>query len=325
MSTTAAPFTETGHIPVTEGTPVVSYGPITFAVPGRPVPLEVKVSMPATGTDLPVILLSHGHGMTNFLSSFRGYGPLVDFWAAHGFVVIQPTHLDFVGYGLRETDLRDAPVFWRDRPVDMHVVLDHLDDIEAAVPGLAGRIDRDRIAAAGHSLGGATVSMLLGMQVLDPDDEREKDLSDPRIKAGVIFASPGIADEHLSAWSAENYPWTKYPDFSTMTGTALVLAGDKDLNLNFSDRLSYRSDAYTCSPAGNKTLLTVFGAEHMFGGISGYDASECTDENPERVAAVRALVWAYLRTQLYPGDTAWDDAVAAVQGSQNPVGRVESK
>lgn len=30
----------------------------------------------------------------------------------------------------------------------------------------------------------------------------------------------------------------------------------------------------------------------MFGGISGYDASECTDENPERVAALRALVWA---------------------------------
>lgn len=33
-----------------------------------------------------------------------------------------------------------------------------------------------------------------------------------------------------------------------MTGKALVLFGDKDLNPNFSTRLSYRSDAYFKSP-----------------------------------------------------------------------------
>ena len=37
---------------------------------------------------------------------------------------------------------------------------------------------------------------------------------------------------------------------------------DKDLNVRFSDRLSYRWDAYTYAPAP-KTLLTFFGAEHM--------------------------------------------------------------
>lgn len=55
--------------------------------------LQVRVSAPETGTGLPVILLSHGQGPSNNLSSLNGYAPLVNFWAAHGFVVIQPTHL----------------------------------------------------------------------------------------------------------------------------------------------------------------------------------------------------------------------------------------
>ena len=60
--------------------------------------------MPESGSDLPVILLSHGHGMANFLSSLNGYGPLANFWATHGFVVIQPTHLDSTALGLREPE-----------------------------------------------------------------------------------------------------------------------------------------------------------------------------------------------------------------------------
>jgi dienelactone hydrolase len=315
---------DAANVPVSEPTAVITYSPVVFDVPGRPVPLEIKVSMPESGSDLPVILLSHGHGMANFLSSLNGYGPLVNFWAAHGFVVIQPTHLDSTVLGLRDTDLPDAPLFWRDRATDMHYILDHLDDLEAAVSGLSGRMDRDRIAAVGHSLGAETVTLLLGMQVLDPDDPREKDLSDPRIKAGVVIAAPGIGDEHLPSGAADNYPSLKFIDFSKMTGQALVIAGEKDLNVRFSDRLSYRWDAYTEAPAP-KSLLTFFAAEHMFGGISGYDASETSDENPERVATLRAFVWAYLRTQLYPGDTAWADAIATLEDGDDPIAKVESK
>jgi hypothetical protein len=319
----STPFTDAANIPVNEPSAIVTYSPVVFDVLDRPVPLEIKVSMPELGGDLPVILLSHGHGTANFLASLNGYGPLANFWAAHGFVVIQPTHLDSTALGLRDTDLPDAPLFWRDRATDMHYILDHLDELEVAVPGLAGRMDRDRIAAVGHSLGAESVTLLLGMQVLDPDDPREKDLSDPRIKAGVVIAAPGIGDEHLSSGAADNYPSLKFIDFSKMTGQVLVIAGDKDLNVRFSDRLSYRWDAYTYAPAP-KTLLTFFGAEHMFGGISGYDAVETSDENPERVAALRALVWAYLRSQLYAGDTAWADAVVALE-SDDPIAKVESK
>jgi hypothetical protein len=320
----STPLAEAANIPVNESTPVLTYSPVVLDVPGRAVPLEIKVSMPESGTDLPVILLSHGHGQAIFLSSLDGYGPLANFWAAHGFVVIQPTHLDSTALGLRDTKLPDAPLFWRDRATDMHYILDHLDELEMAVPGLAGRMDRGRIAAVGHSLGAETVTLLLGMQILDPDDPREKDLSDPRIKAAAVIAAPGIADGHFSKKAGDNFPSLKYLDFSKMTGQALFVAGDQDVNLMFSDRLSYRWDAYTYAP-GPSTLLTFFGAEHMFGGIDGYDTAETTDLNPVRVATLRALVWAYLRSQLYPGDTAWADAVDALEGGDDPIAKVESK
>ena len=322
---TKFPISESGNIPVSPKTPFTSYESVIFNVPDRPVPLEVKVSAPTTGTKLPVILLSHGHGNTNFLSSLKGYGPLAEFWAAHGFIVIQPTHIDSKALGLRQTNLPDAPTFYYSKVKDMHFIVDHLDEIERTVPGLAGRIDRERIAAVGHSSGGLTAAYLLGAQVLDPEDPREKNLSDKRIKAGVIITAPGVADMATSAAAATRYPSLRYNSFAKMTAPALVIAGDKDVNPAFSTRLSYRWDAYTQSPPGNKTLLTFFGGEHILGGIAGYDSWETTDEDPERVATLRALTWAYLRSQLYPEDTAWRNAVTALESSSAPMAKVESR
>lgn len=73
---------------------VISVYPITLSVPGRPVPLELRASAPTTGIGLPILLLSHGHGPSNFVSSLHGYGPLTDYYAANGFVVVQPTHVE---------------------------------------------------------------------------------------------------------------------------------------------------------------------------------------------------------------------------------------
>ncbi|MDJ0930335.1 hypothetical protein [Breoghania sp.] len=106
------PVGEEGNFPVNQSMPFVSYTSVTFDVPDRPMPLGVKVSMPVTGANLPIILLSHGHGETNYASSLHGYGLLADFWAAHGFVVIQPTHLDSKVLGLRSSELPDAPTFF---------------------------------------------------------------------------------------------------------------------------------------------------------------------------------------------------------------------
>ena len=310
---------------VSAPTPVLSVSPVVLPAPGRAVDLQVRVSAPVTGGELPVILLSHGHGHSNNLSSLNGYAPLASYWAAHGFVVIQPTHLDSKMLGLRDSGDPEAPLYWRSRAEDMTRILDRLDVIEAAVPQLPGRLDRSRVAVAGHSMGGHTASLLLGARLTDPRDGMDVDLAEPRIKAGVLLAAPGRGGDALSDFAATNYPFFSTMDFSKMTTPALVVAGDQDTSEHLTTRgPDWHDDPYYLSP-GPKSLLTLFGAEHGLGGIAGYDAAETTDENPDRVAAVARLTGAYLRTELYPGDFAWQAARDELAASSDPLGRVESK
>ncbi|MET9054014.1 chlorophyllase [Streptomyces bacillaris] len=305
--------------------PVVSVSPLSLPVPGRPVDLQLRVSAPVTGTGLPVLLLSHGHGPSHHLSSLNGYAPLADFWAAHGFVVVQPTHLTSRTLSHLVADAPGAPDFWRSRAEDMSRILDRLDEIESAVPQLAGRVDRTSVGLAGHSYGGFTAALLLGAGLTDPGTGTVVRLLDPRITAGVLLAAPGSGGESFNGPMARQWPVIGAVDFSTMSTPALVVAGDKDDPRHFTDRgPEWHADPYVLAP-GPKTLLTLFDAEHGLGGIAGYDAAETTDENPERVAALALLSAAYLRTRLYPGSPAWRTASEALTAGPAAVGRVESK
>jgi predicted dienelactone hydrolase len=304
--------------------PVFSISPIVLPAPGRAVDLQMRLSAPVTGSELPIILLSHGHGFSNNLSSLNGYAPLANLYAAHGFVVIQPTHLSSRTLSLNADD-PEAPLYWRSRAEDMTLILDHLDAIEGAAPELVGRLDRSRVAVVGHSLGGHTASVLLGARLTDPQDGTEVDLAEPRIKAGVLLAAPGRGGDALSEVAAASYSILSTTDFSTMTAPALVVAGDKDDSPHLTVAgPGWHADPYFLSPAP-KALLTLFDAEHGLGGVSGYDVAETTDENPDRVAAVERLTSAYLRSELYPGDPAWQEARDALATGANPVGRVEGK
>ncbi|AUX46554.1 hypothetical protein SOCE26_080600 [Sorangium cellulosum] len=305
-------------------TPVLSVSPVVLPTPGRAVDLQVRVSAPMTGSDLPILLLSHGHGPSNHLSSLNGYAPLASYLAAHGFVVIQPTHLDSKTLPFRSSDHPEAPLYWRSRAEDMKRILDQLDAVEGAVAALAGRLDRSKVAVVGHSMGGHTASLLLGARLKDPHDGTEVNLAEPRIKAGVLLAAPGRGDA-LSEFAAKNYPIFSTIDFSRMTTPALVVAGDKDASPHLTVAgADWHADPYFLSPSP-KSLVTLFDAGHGLGGVSGYDVAETTDENPERVAAVQLLTWAYLRSALYPGDPAWQEAQDALTGAANPLGRVESR
>ncbi|MEH6375296.1 alpha/beta fold hydrolase [Streptomyces sp. KLMMK] len=297
-------------------TTVVSAKPVVVPAPGRGEDLQVRVSAPATGGELPVIVFSHGFGW-----SMNGYAPLADSWAAHGFVVIQPTHLDSRTLALPAEDPR-TPRIWRFRIEDLKRVLDGLDILEASVPGLAGRLDRSRIAVAGHSWGAQTASTLLGARILDSDGIPGEDLSDPRVKAGVLLALTGLGDD-LTPFAAENFPFMK-PSFATMTMPALIVAGDNDQSHLSTRGPDWFTDPYTYSPR-SKSLLTLFGAEHSLGGIPGYEVAETTDESPARVALVQQLTTAFLRSALYSEDTSWQAAATALEEDPNPLGKLQTK
>ena len=313
------------HIQVAEAQATVSVSSVVVPAPGRGIDMELRITALATGRDLPVILLSHGHGPSLYLPSKDGYGPLVEFLAARGFAILQPTHANSKVAGL-PAGTPGFPLFWRSRVEDMRRILDRLEAIEASTPAIAGRLDHGRVAAVGHSLGGQTVGMLLGARLTDAKDDAAKDVDmmDARIKAGVLLTPPGNGGADLSAWAAENASALN-PDFSHMTTPALVVAGDSDVSPHLTTRgADWHADAYHLSP-GAKCLLTLIGGKHGCGGIAGYDAKETDDEHPDRLAVTQRMVWSYLRSALYPGDAAWSAACAALQEHAGSLGHVESR
>ncbi|MFD4003183.1 alpha/beta hydrolase family protein [Streptomyces rubiginosohelvolus] len=297
-------------------TATVSVKPLVLSAPQSGEDLHVRVTAPTTGTCLPVVVFAHGFG-----SDLDGYAPLADHWAAGGFVVIQATHLDSQRLALPADDPR-RPRMWRYRVQDMRRILDELSTLEASVPGLDGRVDHNRIVAAGHSFGGQTAGILVGLRVTDPETGVAEDLSDARVMASIQLATAGKGGDELTPFAHDNLPWLRDQDFSHITAPGLVVAGDKD-DLPLTTRgPAWTTDPYTLSH-GNKSLLTIRGGEHFLGGISGYQSAETTDENPDRVALVQQVTLAYLRHITGTDQTDWDNAKAAL--TEHPLGHLESK
>ncbi len=133
------------------------------------------MSAPATGTDLPVVLFSHGNGW-----HLDGYAPLASFWASHGFVVVQPTHLDSRrnGFGF---DHPLFPTIWTERITDLIRVLDQLDTVEAALPGLPAASTAAGSPPPGTPGAARRAQSLLGARILDDDGQpRRGPIGGPR-------------------------------------------------------------------------------------------------------------------------------------------------
>jgi predicted dienelactone hydrolase len=277
---------------------VVSVRPIRLEAPVRGEDLLVRLSAPTTGTDLPVIVFSHGYGA--FGASMNTYQPLVDHWTEQGFVVIQPNHLDAQGIGPDDPRALDL---WRIRIEDLGQVIDQLDALAAAVPGLAGRVNKNRIAVAGHSYGATSASALVGARVIRADGAASESFKDERVKAAVLLALTGTGGKDLSPFAQENFPFMN-PDFSDLTTPSLVVAGGSDdspLSVRGPD---WFTDGFRLAP-GVTDLLTLTDAEHSLGGINAYSDTHTTDENPDRVALIQRASTAYLRSTLSVDEAAW--------------------
>lgn len=300
------------HIPTPEATLTVAYTPIRLPMPGRQ-PLELRLTAPATGNNLPIVLLSHGFGPSNYIPSKDGYAPLVQFWAERGFAVIQPTHASSRVGGL-PSDSPGAPFFWRERVEEMKAILDQLPEIERQAPAVAGRMDHACIGAVGHSFGGHTVGLLLGAQV---DGE---DFSDPRISAGVLLTTPGRGGKDMTPESAARFPFFDV-DFSTLSTRCLVVCGDMD-NPHFTTRgPEWHADAFYDAP-GADALLTLHGVGHGLGGIAGLDAKETETEAPDILEVTKRMTLAWLRTNLGVDDGAWSNAIHALEDRAVPLAKV---
>jgi dienelactone hydrolase len=303
---------------VNPSSPTISVKPVVLAAPERGDDLQVRVTAPAAGTALPVIVFAHGFGQ-----AMDSYDPLVDHWAAHGFVVIQPTFLDSAGLGLTPADPR-YPDIWRVRVDDLRRVLDDLDIVLAAVPGLSDRVERDRLAVAGHSWGGQSAGMLLGARVIGADGRPGPSALDSRVRAGVLLATTGTGGAELTPFAQENFAFMS-PDFSELGTPTFVVAGDQDQSMLSTRGPDWFTDVYEMSP-GARSLLTLFGAEHSLGGIHAYRSTDTTDEDPRRVDLIRRTSTAFLRQALGIDDgTAWRTVNAELATAPHPAGRLQAK
>jgi predicted dienelactone hydrolase len=97
----------------------------------------------------PLVVVSHGYG-----GSWRNLDWLAVVLAEQGYIVAAPDH---PGTSTSNRDPAQAARLW-ERPRDLSRTIDAL----VADPGLAGKVDVNRIAAIGHSLGGWTVTALAG-------------------------------------------------------------------------------------------------------------------------------------------------------------------
>ena len=300
------------HIPAPEATLTVAYTPIRLHMNSRQ-PLELRLTAPATGGNLPIVLLSHGFGPSNYIPSKDGYAPLAQFWAERGFAVIQPTHASSRVGGL-PSDAPGSPFFWRERVEEIRTIIDQLAEVERQAPAVSGRLDHSRIAAAGHSFGGHTVGLLLGAK-LDGED-----FSDPRISAGILLAAPGRGGKDMTEENAARFPFFDV-DFSKLTTRTLVVCGDSD-DPHFTTRgPEWHADAFHDAP-GAEALLTLHGVGHGLGGIAGLDAKETETEAPDVLEATKRLTLAWLQTELEADEAAWPSACLALEGKAAPLANV---
>lgn len=299
-------------LPTPDPSLTVAYTPIRLEMPGRE-PLELRLTAPTTGDALPIVILSHGFGPSNYIPSKDGYAPLAQFWAERGIAVIQPTHASSRSGGL-DSDLPEGPFFWRERVEEMRAILDQLSDIEHQAPAIAGPLDHDRIAVAGHSFGGHTCSLLLGGRL------QGEDFSDPRICAGILLATPGRGGDNLKPEHAQRFPFFDV-DFSAIELPTLVVCGAED-DPHFTPRgPEWHADVFHDAP-GADALLTINGVGHGLGGIAGFDAKETEVEDPDALEATRRLTLAWLRRIFAIEQDAWIQSQTALQGSADAIANI---
>lgn len=119
------------------------------AVPNTPFGQALALEAPVAGRNLPVVVLSHGHG-----GWMGGHADTALALAEAGLVAVGLTH---PGNNFQD-ESAPTPVWMETRPADVTVALDY---VTAGWPG-AGAVDAARIGAFGFSAGGYTVLAAAG-------------------------------------------------------------------------------------------------------------------------------------------------------------------
>jgi predicted dienelactone hydrolase len=248
--------------------------------------LQVRIHYPEASGPFPLIVWSHGAG-----GSKDNYLTLVQHWASHGYVTIQPTHSDSRSLAARPRDpvsFRD----WQSRPADISFILDSLEEIASQAPAFNGLLDGHRIGVGGHSFGANTAQLIGGARAFPLGGE--KNFEDPRVTAVMLLSGQGPG-EMLTENSWSNF---KRPMF--------VMSGSADGPTRTGQPAQWRKKPYELSPPGDKFLVWVEGLDHGYGGISGWNFNPRNKPNPDHVRYTKIATLAYWDAYLKESQEARD-------------------
>ena len=249
--------------------------------------LPVRITLPAGRARVPAVLWSPGLGGT------RGNAARwVAAWAAAGIATIRLEHPGsdasvYAGTATpqeREARVRAAitPEQLLARIADVGFVADELARRPREGACDLSRIDTDRLALAGHSMGGWVVQAMAGQR---PDGDHAP-MIDRRFRAFIAMSSSGPPD---ATAARAQFDGIGRP-LLVITGSLDGVAANASAEL-VTDSLARRTSLFTGAPAdGRKALLVIDGAGHMiFAGDTRKPATETAMQ--QRVAKVSTLWW----------------------------------
>lgn len=148
---------------------------------------NVRIVYPADRGRFPLVVLSQGARSTPGM-----YARLAQHWAARGYVVLQPVPPDLapIASDPRAPAARRLPASVDARIAEIAHTLGGLDQIEARVRALRGRLDRDRIALVGHSIGGLAALLAAGPKLAYAADSAPAEVRVGGVDAVVLIGDP---------------------------------------------------------------------------------------------------------------------------------------
>lgn len=251
----------------------------------REVTVPVRVTFPAGAGPFPAIVFSHGAWAANYY-----YYPLAQYWAEHGYAVLQPSHADSVTRGTAWADTKVfSAEFVQDRVADDKFIIDRLNRL--GVEGLDGAIDTDRVAIGGHSYGANTAMLMAGMTLYAPGSETGVAYGDERVKAALVISGQGLGGTTTKA------------SFATIGVPMLVMTGSNDPGRR-GENYAWRIEPFEYSNGPGKYLVFIDNADHGFGGAVD-PAPGMTDHRVRnllrdagQLACVKATTLAFLDAHL---------------------------
>jgi len=304
-------------VPTGLQSPVRTLDRIDLVDPARGRTLPTRIHMPTAAGNWPVVLFSHGFG-----GSLSAFGEAGRSWAARGFVVIHPTHIDSVqvpdptlpaedaravrqamaaAMGARPTgtplaEVLERPVFLRSRLADIGFLLDLIRGRDARLPAaVRERMDPTRIGMAGHSFGAYLTLVLCGAR-LSPEPPPPLPSG---FRGGLVISGQGVGRLGLRPGAFDRM---SLPFFSVTGSRDFGAAGETP---------DWRLEAFAQARPGRKYAAILEGFRH-----GDFDAPESDPALGRTAGRLRALQSAFWRATLSGDASGWTELDRAAGASR---------